>query len=497
MSLLPVALLGLACGEPLPTIPLDPSAHDACSESLPYTVDASSSEIQCFIENYVTTISGGLIVPSTPTEVITNQPGDPICCEVCANKGTADQACDAMCNWQACDRARDDHIDMGNLLGVCDPPDCGFDFESCMAYGGLHSQWINVVDGLQGGQDDFYALQVDCEAHAVDSARPDGLFTYLEELDGVPNAGGKTAEVTDVVEWCSEKSSASGGADNNATWNSTSNNADGTGEGTTTDAPSDGADASALPERCGPWATQRMAANPTDNFGTWNDQSEGSHSSGVNSQPIDIAGGGIEYRVLPCGVGTSQECLRIDRLSVRLVDPASMLEFDLNLLEKTEPMPIAPTGWVEIPAGALHLGVRYTLERSDVLVHASNTAKARARLDPFEGQMELVDLEASSNDGDLGANLSLRGTLLNTQPQPKIIVTPGPAWNEVVLSASTYDAELDPITHRFIVLGQGTWTTDTLELSLPPGRHAVVLYADDIHGARGIAATWVEIGGAP
>jgi len=38
-----------------------------------------------------------------------------------------------------------------------------------------------------------------------------------------------------------------------------------------------------------------------------------------------------------------------------------------------------------------------------------------------------------------------------------------------------------------MVFGRGTWDTDSVEVTLPPGRHAVVLYASDVHGARGIA----------
>ena len=42
-----------ACGEPLPDVPLDIANHDRCSMSLPYVVDASASEIQCLVEDYL------------------------------------------------------------------------------------------------------------------------------------------------------------------------------------------------------------------------------------------------------------------------------------------------------------------------------------------------------------------------------------------------------------------------------------------------------------
>ncbi|MEX1366492.1 MAG: hypothetical protein AB1Z98_25435, partial [Nannocystaceae bacterium] len=408
----------------------------------------------------------------------------------CAKKGTADQACDAMCNWLACDRARDDHLNMGNQLGICELPNCGFDFDLCVAFSGPHVQWINVVDGLFGGQDDFYILEADCSAHSVDPSRPDGLFDYLDALDGVPNARGSTAQVTDVVQWCIDKVAEGTGGGHSGT----AGPPVGDGGGADTTAGSDPPPPPPpLPERCGPWARQRNGANPTDNFGSWDGLSEGSGFDGVTSHPVDVFGGGVEYSVMRCHGVTEQDCLRIDRLSVRLVNPAASVTIDVSLLERTDPFPIAPDGSVELPIGSLKLGARYEHETAGALVHVSNSATAQWRVEPGQGTIELLGLEASS-DGELQASLSLRGSLLNTQPRPAIVVAPGGSWNEIVLSASTVDAELDPVTHRWMVLGHGSWTGDEIELSLPAGRHAVVLYADDVHGARGIAATWVEIG---
>ena len=494
-----LAALMLSCGgEGLPEISVDIGAHNTCSGSIPYTVDGSASEIQCFIDDHIVSITGGAMVPVMLLEMSTNEPGDPVCCEVCATKQTADQACHDMCNWLACDRARDEHFELGSDLGFCEPPSCGFDFEACISNSNLHFQWIDFAD------DDgiLYGLKADCNAHASDPARPDGLFTYLEGLDGVPNSRGATAEVTDVAEWCSDRNSASDGGEaataNAATTTLTSTGGpspDESADGTTSG--DGGTDPPEQPQQCGPWAGMRAAADPTDNYGAWSQGSQGQRSDGTSTQPVTITGGGIEYRAMRCRDDRSQECIRIDRLSVRLVDTASMLRIDLNLLEKTEPMTLSPEGWVDIPAGALRFGARYTQERNDTFVQATNTQSARARFDLTEGRVELLDLEASSESGDLWASLSLQGTLLNTQPRPEIIVSTGQAWNEVVLEASTFDAEFDPITHRWMVIGHGTWATDSVEVTLPAGRHAVVLYAEDTHGARGVAATWIEIGGSP
>ena len=416
-----------------------------------------------------------------------NEPGDPICCEVCAQQGTADQACDAVCNWLACDRARDEHVAMANDLGTCVFSDCGFDFEFCMSVEGLHPQLIIIGEEFVGS----YALEAHCNAHAMDPARPDGLFEYLEQLDGVPSARGSTADVTDVVQWCLDRLAGSTGEGGTGVISGGE-----VGSGADTTAGGMGAGGSdggppSPPPRCGPWAMQRNAANPTHNFGIWSAKSNGMGADSVSSYPVTITGGAVEYSVLPCEGVT--ECIRLDRLTVTLVESGGPLELALNLLERTPLMPIGAAGVVDVPVGVLHFGIRYEWEHTDRLVYASNTNSAQIRVDLDHGEVELLDVIASSDTGEFMANLSLYGDLVNTQPRPKILVAPGSSPNSVVLTAQTIDAESDPISHHWMVLGEGAWIGDSVEVSLPAGRHPVVLYAQDVHEARGVAATWVEV----
>ncbi|MCA9650632.1 MAG: hypothetical protein KC501_12025, partial [Myxococcales bacterium] len=77
-------------------------------------------------------------------------------------------------------------------------------------------------------------------------------------------------------------------------------------------------------------------------------------------------------------------------------------------------------------------------------------------LDRVDGTVERLELVASRDGGGPSARLSLRGDLLDTQPIPELLVTPGSTWNRVVLSASTIDAELDPI-----ILQEGEACSDT------------------------------------
>ena len=91
------------------------------------------------------------------------------------------------------------------------------------------------------------------------------------------------------------------------------------------------------------------------------------------------------------------------------------------------------------------------------------------------------------------ATVSLHADLVNTQPLTEIVQGPGGAWNRVSLTAQTFDAEVDPIIHQWMIPGVGTWRGDRIEVELPIGRHVVILRADDVHRSRGITAQWIDI----
>ena len=77
-------------------------------------------------------------------------------------------------------------------------------------------------------------------------------------------------------------------------------------------------------------------------------------------------------------------------------------------------------------------------------------------------------------------------------------LTVGSSVRQVVTKDERAIGHLDT-TARFVcierlsALGVGNWLGDSIALGLPVGRHAVVLYADDVHRARGVAARWVEV----
>lgn len=486
------SLLAAGCGEPLPPVPLDISTHDSCAESIPYVVDASASEIQCLVENYIYVSYADQT--TTITEEGTNVPGPPACCEVCATKDTADDGCKAMCKRELCDRAYDEHYAIGEDLGTCAPSSCGFSFSSCMNTNLLHPQRIDLV-GVADEDDPSYALRAKCIAVATDPVRPDGLFRYLESLGAIPGAGGGLANVEDVVGYCQEDQPANTGGEPPPTTTLPDDaGADSTGTGTSDTSP--GGEPPAPPPRpppCGPYAEERFWVRPTNNFGTWNGESAGLGLDAGASYPVAVTDGGIAYTLLPCRAAVDAQCLRVDQLSVRLLHPDSGLVVSLGLVQHSELIPMSNAGYIDVEPGSLRFAVRYEQDGREMLTMATNGDGARGHVDALGGLLHLTGITASSDDGAMLATMSLHADLGNTQPTTEIIQSAGTAWNRVSLLASTVDAESDPILHQWVIPRVGSWTGDHIEVELPIGRHAVILRADDVHRSRGIAAQWIDI----
>lgn len=480
------ALLLGGCFEPLPPVSIDAAEHDLCSAVLPHVVDASAAEIQCLVEDYVYVSYGA------EEEQGIDVPGPPVCCEVCATKGIADEACEVSCKQGLCERAYDEHYTVGQELGGCVPPDCGFSFTTCMDTNQLHIQKLDLADG-NDADDPLYALRAKCDASAADPARADGLFEYLEGLDAIPGARGELANVEDVVGYCqAEPLGATDDAPPVTTLPGDDAGAD--SSGTADGGPgADPPEPPSRPQPCGSYAEEQLWVRPTNNFGTWNRQSTGVGVDAGAVYPVTVTGGGIAYTLLPCAGAGDAQCLRIDQLAVRLVHTGSGLVVGLGLLQPSGLLPVSGTGTLDVPPGALSFAVRYEQEGREALVMAKNEEAVLGHVDARGGLLSLTDISASSDDGTMLATMSLHADLTNTQPRTGIVQSAGAAWNRVSLSALTFDAELDPIEHSWVIPGVGSWTGDHIEVELPVGRHAVILRADDPHRSRGIDAKWVEI----
>jgi hypothetical protein len=488
-----LALLAGACGEGLPDVPLDIANHDRCSTSVPpYVVDATASEIQCLVESYTYVTYAN--ENETIMEEAMNVPGTPVCCEVCARKGTADDACGAMCKHDLCTRAYDDHYAAGQALGVCNLPSCGFDLTTCLEEHKLHSQHIDLA-ATDIFEDPWYGLRTDCDATAADPVRFDGLFRYLEGLGAIPGAGGGLANVEDVVEYCQDRSPNVTGDAPSTTTLTGDFDADSTGTGVS-DASSGGGQTEPPPPRpraCQPYAEERFWVRPSNNFGTWNRESAGVSVEAGASYPVTVNGGGIAYTLLPCQGAVDAQCLRIDQLSVRLIHPYSALAVSIALLQHSELIPMSTAGHIDIPPESLRFAVRSEQDGEETLGMATNDERVPGRVDALDGHLHLTGISGSSDDGTAFATMSLHADLANTQPSTTIIQNAGARGNRVSLSALTFDAERDPIVHHWMIPKVGSWTGDDLDVELPVGRHAVILRAEDVHRSRGIAATWIVI----
>lgn len=449
----------------------------------PYVVDASASEIQCLVEEY--TYITYAVEADGFTETGTNVPGLPACCEVCARKGTADDACKSLCKYELCERAQDEHYAAGQDLGMCAPPDCGFNLTLCLEEDQLHAQRIDLA-ATDVFHDPWYALRTDCDAVAADLVRPDGLFRYLEGLGAIPGAGGGLADVEDVVEYCQDRPpEVTGGASGTE---STGIGASDTssGDGQQTEPPP-------RPRACGPYAEERFWVRPTNNFGAWNHESSGVGVEAGASYPVTVNGGGIAYTLLPCEGAVDAQCLRIDQLSVTLRHPSSGLAIAIALLQHSELIPMSTAGYIDIPPGSLRFAVRYEQDGCETLGMATNDESASGLVDALDGHLHLTGISASSDEGTALARMSLHADLVNTQPSTEIIRKAEARGNRVSLSALSFDAERDPIVHQWMIPNVGRWTGDDLDVELPVGQHAVILRAEDVHRSRGVAATWIVI----
>jgi hypothetical protein len=422
-----------------------------------------------------------------------NVPGSPVCCEVCARKDTADDACQERCKVDLCERAYDEHYTVGQVLGTCRGSTCGFSFEACMDTSLLHVQFLDISVNLTPVLVP-YGLRTKCSAAATDPARPDGLFRYLEGLDSIPGARGSLAEVDDVVGYCEDRPVSTAGDEAPvATTLGGDVGADSSGTGAGSGGVVEPSAPPRRPRACGPWADDRFWVRPTNNFGRWNHYSTGIGFDGDATYPVTVTGGGIAYTLLPCEGPEDEQCMRIDQLSVELLQPGSGAALSLGLMEQSRLLPYSTDGHLEVSRGAFRFVVHHEHDERETLVIAQNDEPVQAHVDPRSGLLHLTNITASSDDGAVAASLSLHADLHNTQPITEIVGSTGGAGNHVSLTAASFDAEHDPIEHHWMIPGVGRWVGDHLDVELPVGRHAVILRAVDVHRSQGVTARWITV----
>lgn len=269
--------------------------------------------------------------------------------------------------------------------------------------------------------------------------------------------------------------------------------ADSTGGNTSAGEPPTPGKEPAPPTQCGPWAEERFWVRPTNNFGAWNETSAGVYAMDAAAHEALVDAGGISCTMFPCIDSSGAECIRIDQLSAQLVDASSRFVMRLSMVDDSSLIPVTSRGHFEVPPGALRMTVRHELNDQQRLFTATNSEQAHGRIVDDARSMYIQGLTVSSEQGEAIATLALSAKLTNTQPSTKIIESRDPRDGRLLLRAETFDADLDPVIHRWIIPGVGSWRGDVISPALPVGRHAVILYADDVHRARDASARWLEI----
>lgn len=369
--------------------------------------------------------------------------------------------------------------------------DCGFNYTACMDTNFLHVQFFDLFnEDLQP-----YGLQARCRARANEPARADGLFAYLEDIVGVPGASGALGDVEDVVGYCL---GLQGNAETEATQTSGSSATGEPGEGVDSTGGGTGNDDVPTPDRghvpapCGSHATERYWVRPTNNFGAWT-ETAGGIGVGSATHGANVTSGGIAYTLLPCAGMASTRCIRIDRLSVLLSRTDGSLAVLLTLEDVPASMPLTDEGSFDVAPGALRLQVRDVHDARQQSIVATNPSRARGKIDARSRTARLDELIVSSEQGDVLATMSLAANLTNMQPSTSIEASYDARSGNLLLEAETFDADRDPIVHHWMIPGTGRWRGDAIAITLPVGRHAVILYADDVHRARDVAARWVDV----
>jgi hypothetical protein len=205
-----------------------------------------------------------------------------------------------------------------------------------------------------------------------------------------------------------------------------------------------------------------------------------------------VTSGGIAFTMFPCDRAPDATCLRIDQLSAQVTAPGSGLAMHLGLVEESVMMPVASQGSFEIPARVLRFTARYAWDDQERFHFVRNDQGVIGRLDTSSRSLYIEGLGVSSEQGDMLATLSLAATLSNSQPSTHIVESRTEGGG-MVFTAKTFDPDSDRIVHYWMIPGVGSWRGDDISPSLSVGRHAVILYADDVHRARGIAARWVDV----
>lgn len=232
---------------------------------------------------------------------------------------------------------------------------------------------------------------------------------------------------------------------------------------------------------------------PTNNFGAWDEVEGGVLGVDAATQAARVTNGGISYTIFPCSGAPNAECIRIDRLSVELTEAGSGLVMHLSMLDDSELMPITDQGHFDVPPGSLRFRVRYERAEHQAVLSTRNTGAVRGSIDTRARTIRVEELHLASDQGEPVVTSTLEARLTNIQPKARIVESRDARSGRSVFTAESFDADGDPLVHHWTIPGVGSWRGNAISPPTAPGRYAVILYADDEHRSRGVAARWLEV----
>lgn len=401
-----------------------PDAHgDQCGS------DVFGWETPCFINSATVQKSQNGNTQDIPVP-FTDATHGQLCCEGKPSIATADQGCEDICMREACEAARIDHM---SQCDACGPWDCGFDMSNCLA-GGSHDQTIACLWPLGVGQ---YTLTVECDAMNNAVRNEDGSFNWIEDP------------------------------------NDTSNDRD-------------------------------LCNTPMnlehDTFGALA-QYSGSSSTGTTARVEWSLGasGGIEsadevdvefgYGLVPCN-GLDDLCLSVRtlKLSLPTTEVLGMTITGAQLIATSfQREPTIERGEdFSFPAESIEVILRAEVDGNLLVLTGHNMDTATGQLAPAGDSFSLSDLRFGFEDSILSATLevNIQGGYDEHAPTALIqrMAAPSACAEPVVFAAASYDADDEPLEHRWWVPGMGSFSGPLLEVALPAAQSRVVLTSFDPSG---------------
>lgn len=332
---------------------------------------------------------------------------------------------------ELCEAALADHL---SRCGTCAWPNCGFDVTKCHA-GGSHNQVIACLAPLIL---DSYTLTASCSAINNEVRNPDGSFGFLEQP-----------------------------------MNDTMND----------------------PPLCRP--SSNLELDPPRGLG----QYKGSETDGtfarVTWSMADMSGQeqrdelevSFQYAIMPCE-GSSADCLELTALE--LAQPTTtalgmtITKARLSVTSIAEAPVIEHGDSFRFSEGAIGVLMQAYVEGIPLVLSGTNVGSPTGRLSPAGDQFSISGLRFEFEDSIITAALEIeiQGQYDARRPNAQItrLSAPESCDDPVSFLSTSWDDDLDALTHTWWIRGVGSFDGALLELPLPPGEHDLMLTVGDPSG---------------